>query len=164
MDNPKVMLAFDLVSDRNVCQYLDTRSFVMFRITCRTHYDDDEAWSIRGSGGILNVPSLNKRQTLGLNYLMKYALFFESPVGSTEWFQEIVNWLEYKISIKILHSFMFKSSPNLMFQLKFHKLTPRARICWERLWCRYERVYKIHKWKYENSESHVRKKRRILCY
>lgn len=119
---------------------------------------------MRSSRGILTVPSLNQKQTLGLNYLMKYALMFESPVGSPEWFQEIVNWLEYKISIKILHSFMFNSSPNLMFQLQFHKLSAGARIHWERLWCRYEQVYKIHKWKYENSEFHVRKKRRILCH
>lgn len=157
-------MTFDLVSDRNVCSYLDTRSFVMFRITCSTHYNDEEAWSMRSSRGILNVPSLNKRHTLGLNYLMKYALLFKSRTGSTEWFQEIVNWLEYKISIKILHSFIFNSYPNLMFKLQFHKLEPRTRFHWERLWCRYERVYKIHKWKYENSEFHVRKKRRILCY
>ena len=157
-------MTFDLVSDRNVCLYLDTRSFCIFRITCRTHYNDEEAWSMRSSRGILTVPSLNQKQTLGLNYLMKYALMFESPVGSPEWFQEIVNWLEYKISIKILHSFMFNSSPNLMFQLQFHKLSAGARIHWERLWCRYEQVYKIHKWKYENSEFHVRKKRRILCH
>jgi len=157
-------MTFDLVSDRNVCPYLDTRSFVMFRLTCKTHYNDEEAWSMRSSGGVLNVPSLNQKQTLGLNYLMKYALMFESPIGSSEWFQEIVNWLEYKISIKILHSFIFNSYPNLMFQLSFCRLTPGAKFHWERLWCRYERVYKIHKWKYENSEFHVRKKRRILCY
>jgi len=157
-------MTFNLVSDRNVCPYLDTRSFVMFRITCRTHYNDEEAWSIRSSGGVLNVPSLKKREALGLNYLMKYALMFESPIGSSEWFQEIVNWLEYKISIKILHSFIFSTAPNLMFQLSFRRLTPSARFHWERLWCRYERVYKIHKWKYENSQFHVRKKRRILCY
>ena len=157
-------MTFDLVSDRNVCTYLDTRSFVMFRITCRTHYNDDEAWSMRSSRGVLNVPSFNTKQTLGLNYLMKYALLFKSPTGSTEWFQEIVNWLEYKTSIKILHSFIFNSYPNLMFQLHFHKLGPSARFHWERLWCRYERVYKIHKCKYENAEFHVRKKRRILCY
>lgn len=157
-------MIFDLVSDRNVCPYLDTRSFCMFRIACKTHYNDEEAWSMRSSGGVLNVSSLNQKQTLGLNYLMKYALMFESPIGSTEWFQEIVNWLEYKISIKILHSFMFITAPNLMFQLSFRRLTPSARFHWERLWCRYERVYKIHKWKYENSQFHVRKKRRILCY
>ena len=64
-------MTFDLVSDRNVCLYLDTRSFVMFRITCRTHYNDEEAWSMRSSGGVLNVPSLKKREALGLNYFMK---------------------------------------------------------------------------------------------
>ena len=72
---------------------------------------------MRSSRGILNVPSLNQKQTLGLNYLMKYALTFESLAGTPEWFQEIVNWLEYKISIKILHSFIFNSYPNLMKQL-----------------------------------------------
>jgi hypothetical protein len=157
-------MSFDLVSDRNVCSYLDTYSFCMFRVTCKTHYNDEEAWSIRSSRGILNVPSLNHKQTLGLNYLMKYALMFESPTGSTSWFQEIVNWLEYKISIKIFHSFIYNSAPNLMFQLHFHKLSPSAKFHWERLWHRYQRVYKIRKWNYENSQFNVRKKRRILCY
>lgn len=157
-------MTFDLVADINVCSYLDTYSFCMFRRTCRTHYNDEDAWSLRCSGGILNVPSLNRKQTLGLNYLMKYALMFSSPVGSPEWFQEIVNWLEYKISIKILHSFISNSTPNLMFQLHFHKLRPSAKLHWERLWHRYQQVYKIHKCKYENSEFHVQKKRRILCY
>jgi len=119
---------------------------------------------MRSSRGILNVPSLNQKQTLGLNYLMKYALTFESLAGTPEWFQEIVNWLEYKISIKILHSFIFNSSPNLMFQLQFQKVSARARIHWERLWYRYARVYKIRKLNYDNSEFHVQKKRRILCY
>ena len=58
-------MPFDLVSDRNVCTYLDTRSFVMFRIVCRTHYDDMEAWALRASCGVLCVPSLNKRTNIG---------------------------------------------------------------------------------------------------
>lgn len=157
-------MTFDLVSDINVCSYLDTYSFCMFRRTCRTHYADDESWSLRCSGGILNSRSLDQKQTLGLNYLMKHALMFESSIGSPEWFQEIVNWLEYKISIKILHSFLLNSSHNLLFQLHFHKLRPGARLHWERLCHRYQRVYKIRKWNYENSEFHVQKKRRILCY
>ena len=123
-------MTFDLVSDRNVCNYLDTRSFVMFRMTCNTHYRDDEAWFLRSKRGILNIPLLNKKQNLGLNYLMKYALLFDSPVGSTEWFQEIVNWLDYNSSIKIVHSFMFTSSPNLMFKLDFHLLSLSARLYW----------------------------------
>ncbi len=155
-------MTFDLVSDINVCSYLDTYSFCMFRRTCKTHYNDEESWYLRCSGCILNVPTMDNKQTLGLNYLMKYALLFESPFGSTEWFQEIVNWLEYKSSIKIVQSFIFNSSPNLMSQLSFYRLSPSARMCWERLWCRYERVYKIRKWKYVNTD--VRKKRRILCY
>jgi len=112
--------------------------------------------------GILNVPALNVKQTLGLNYLMKNALLFKSLVGSTEWFQEIVNWLGNKSSIKIVHSFIYNSSPNVMFQLEFHLLSPSVRLHWERLWCRYERVYKKRKWEYEN--FNVRKKRQILCY
>jgi len=155
-------MSFDLVTDRNVCGYLDTRSFVMFRITCRTHYKDDEAWFLRSKSGILNVPSLNVKQTLGLNYLMKYALLFKSPVGSTEWFQDIINWLDNKSSIKIVHSFIYNSSPDLMFRLDFHLLSLGVRVHWERLWCRYKRVYKKRKWEYENFD--VRKKRQILCY
>ena len=155
-------MPFDLVSDRNVCTYLDTRSFVMFRIVCRTHYDDMEAWALRASCGVLCVPSLNKRQTLGLNYLMQYALLFESSIGSVEWFQEIINWLDYNSSIKIVHSFIYNSSPDLMFRLDFHLLSLGVRVHWERLWCRYKRVYKKRKWEYENFD--VRKKRQILCY
>lgn len=157
-------MPFDFVSDRNVCTYLDTRSFVMFRIVCKTHYNDMEAWALRASCGILCVPSLNPRQTLGLNYLMQYALLFESSIGSVEWFQEIVNWLDYNISIKLLHTFLLNSAPNMIFKLDFHKLSLSTRLRWERLWCRHVRVYKIRKWNYENSNFNARKKRRILCY
>lgn len=164
-DNDEAM-TFDLVTDRNVCSFLDTRSFVMFRKTCRTHYDDTEAWDIRSKDVLLRVPGLNTRQILGLNYLMKYALQFEVPVGSTAWFQCIVNWLNYKSSIKMLHSFMFHSNPNIMFVLDFSGVAPAPKMYWQRLWCRYEHVYKKRRWEYENSrlDDIYTKKRRILCY
>lgn len=159
-------MTFNLVTDRNVSTFLDTRSFMMFRKTCRVHYDDAEAWRLRTRGVLIRVAKLNDKQTLGLNYLMKYALQFQAPIGSAEWFQNIVNWLDYKSSIKIVHSFMFHSRPSLMFLLDFAQLSPGPRMYWQRLWCRYERVYKKRQWDYENTrlDDKPYKKRRVLCY
>lgn len=162
----KVSMTFDLVSDRNVSAFLDTYSFVMLRTTCRTHYDDAEAWELRNKGVLLRVKSLNPKQTLGLNYIMKYALLLPSAVGTAEWFQDIVNWIHFKCSIKIVHSFFFHSHPNLVHMLRFGDLSPGPRMHWQRLWCRYERVYKKRALDYTNTLWDVEpvKKRRVLCY
>jgi len=159
-------MTFDLVTDRNTCPLLDTRSFVMLRTTCRTHYRDDEAWRLRTRDVLLRVSTLTPRQTLGLNYLYKYALQFDAPVGSTEWFQNIVNWLDFKSSIRIVHSFMFETRPKLLYSLDFGTLSPGPRMLWQRLWCRYERVYKKHMKKRKSDLFDVVpcKKRRVLCH
>lgn len=164
-DSKKAM-TFDLVADRNVSSFLDTRSFMMFRMTCRTHYDDSEAWEIRKSGVILHTSTLNDKKTLGLNYIMKYALMFDTPVGSTEWFQDIINWLDYKVSIRIVHSYIFQSYPDLMNVLSFSALAPGPRMHWQRLWNRYEHVYKKRRFMYDNAfwDDKSCKKRRVLCY
>jgi len=159
-------MSFDLVTDRNVSMFLDTYSFVMFRMTCRTHYSDSEAWKLRNDGVLLRMSTLNERKTLGLNYLMRYALQFQSPIGSMEWFQEIVNWLSYKISIKIVHSFIFQSCPDLVNVLRFGDLAHGPRMHWQRLVYRYEHVYKKRRWEYENAlwDDMSCKKRRVFCY
>ena len=159
-------MTFSLVADRNVSSFLDTYSFVMLRKTCRTHYHDAEAWSWRTKGVLVRMAKLNDKQTLGLNYLMKYALMFDAPIGSAEWFQHIVNWLEYNISIKLVHSFILHSNPQVMFSLQFGQLCSRRKMYWQKLWCRYERVYKKRKYQYELVGSHdfCPQKRRILCY
>ena len=61
---------------------------------------------------------------------------------------------------------MFATQPKLLYRLDFDELSPGPRMLWQRLWCRYERLYKK---RYQKRKSAVTddvccKKRRVLCY
>ena len=60
------------IIDRRVSDFLETRSFVMLRRTCKTHYEDQEAWSLKVTMATIQFDTLNTKETLGLNYLMKW--------------------------------------------------------------------------------------------
>ena len=157
------------IIDRRVSDFLETRSFVMLRRTCKTHYEDQEAWSLKVTMATIQFDTLNTKETLGLNYLMNWALKLFQNTGSTEWFQEVVNWLEYKISIQIMHTFLLNTNPMSMYSLNVSKLSLRRKLLWSKLFYLNENVYKKHKRKYEEYEfkdvaPRPAKKSRILCY
>lgn len=133
---------FSLVADRNVSGFLDTVSFVSLRRTCKTHYEDQDAWSLRVHGKHKKDSLKKVRETLALRYLLSWAARFPDPQWSVEWFQRVVDWLEYKVSIKLFHSLIIDHESNLLCNANLACASSKQRIIWWRLYHRNSRVYK----------------------
>ena len=146
------------VIDRRVCPFLDTRSFTMFRTTCTAHNEDSEAWDLRASSSIVHCCQSSKK-TIGLHFLLSRAISFYDSDNQL-WLRSIVNWVRYKISIKIMYHFILHYYPDFLSSMDMSRLSLRRRFIWERLWCRNENVYKTLRLCHDG----VNKKRRILCY
>jgi hypothetical protein len=148
----------NLVIDRQVSEFLHTRCFVMFRSVCKTHHEDKEAWDLRANKSLVYCGQSAKK-TLGLNFLLSRALvFYDTDVS--KWLSNIVQWVRYKISINIMHNFIYHHCPVFLYSMDLSHLSLRRRFIWERLWCRNENVYKtLHL-----SQDGTNKKRRVLCY
>lgn len=135
---------FSLVADRNVSGFLDAVSFVSLRRTCKTHYEDHDAWTIRVHGRHKKDSLKNVRETLALRYLLSWAARFPDPKWSVEWFQRVVDWLEYKVSIKLFHSLIIDRESNLLCKLNLCRVSSKQKIIWWKVHmaCHNSRVYK----------------------
>ena len=133
---------FSLVVDRNVSSFLDIVSFVSFRRTNKEHYTDKEAWSLRAHGLCKDVTLKNARETLALGYLLSWAARFPDPQWSVEWFQRVVQWLEHKVSIKLIHSFIKHHKSHLLCTIDLFGASAKQRVIWWRLRHLNSRVYK----------------------
>jgi len=145
-----------LVVDRNVSSFLPILDFVRFRKCCRTLYSDEEAWEIRTKH--LPVHMSSARRKLGLHYILSWAMRAPFDIGSPEWYQFLVNWLEYRISIKIIHSFIQTQNVEFFETMDLSELSSRQRWQWEYLWCRNRRLYKHRSLDYD-----VRPAKRVKC-
>ena len=161
---------FDLVTDRQVSSFLDTNDFVALRKTCRTHYHDKEAWQLRTRYFPIHMHYKHPRQKLALHYLLTWALRFPEPIGSLEWYQQIVSWLKYRVSIKLIHSFFLQQECPYLDQLDLSDVSPGPRILWQSLWARHKRKHLWHRYKglYKTGEEDLYgeqacKRRRTGC-
>jgi len=135
-------MCFPLVIDRGVSRYLQTTDFMSFRKTSLVHYNDKDAWSIYACKMPLNCPGISARQKVGLHFLFYWALQFPERMGTMEWYQRMVNWLEHKTSIKIMYFFLLHSQFDFLRNIDTSKLDGRRRFVWLRLWHRNSRVFK----------------------
>lgn len=133
-------MKFTLPVDRHVSSYLPIQDFVQFRKSCRVLYHDEEAWSLRARGMPMNKD--NAREKIALNYLLRWSMQLPAQLGSNEWYQQIVNWLEYHVSIKLIHSFIQSHHIEFLYSMDLSQLSPSQRFMWLRLWHRYGRLYK----------------------
>lgn len=133
-------MKFSLAVDRGVSSYLPTKDFVQFRMSCSVLYRDDEAWSLRAKG--LPMHKENPREKIALNYLLRWSMKLPAQLGSNEWYQEMVNWLEYYVSIKLIHSFIRTQHFDFLYSMDLSQLSPARRLIWLRLWHRHGRLYK----------------------
>ena len=134
------VMIFTLPVDRHVSSFLSTLDYVQFRKSCRILYYDKEAWSLRAKH--LPVYSKDAREQLGLHYLLQCSMKLSSRPFSCEWYQEIVNWLEYSVSIKLIHSFIRTHHFDFLYSMDLSHLSAARRFIWLRLWHRYGRLYK----------------------
>ena len=135
-------MTFPLPIDRGVQRYLDTLDFVAFRKTNRTHYYDNEAWRLRAQFLPFVVPGCGPRKKIGLNYLLSWAVKLNSRVASDEWVQSIVNWIEYRSSIKIMYLFLKHYRLDFFQKMDMSRMSSRQRFVWLRLCCRSSRLFK----------------------
>ena len=101
------MNSFKCIVDRRTSQFLNIRDFVNLRLVCKTHYNDDDAWRIKAIDFPMNINTLNSKEKIALHYLLKMSYQFTEPIGSLQWYNNIVTWLQHNVSIKIMSSFLF---------------------------------------------------------
>jgi len=101
------MKCFKCIVDRRTSEFLNIRGFVNLRSVCKTHHNDDDAWRIKAIGFPMNVNTLNSKEKIALHYLLKMSYQFTEPIGSLQWYNNIVTWLQHNVSIKIMSSFLF---------------------------------------------------------
>jgi len=133
---------FPLPVDRGVSDFLSVLDFVSFRCVSREQYRDHEAWQIRASVLPLHCVGLGAKQTVGLHYLLGCSLRFASTIGSTQWLQTIVNWLESKSSIRIMYHFFMHFFSSFFIDMRVDEVCCRRRFLWLRLYQRKSRLFK----------------------
>lgn len=138
---------FDFVVDRRVSRFLDTSGFIALRKTCHTHYDDEESWTLQTMRLPIHMHYKHPRQKLALHYLLSWSIRFQEPIGSLEWYQRIVSWLKYRVSIKLIHSFVLQQECPHLHKLDLSGISPGPRILWQRLGERYKRQHTRHRYK-----------------
>lgn len=134
--------------DRNVSSFLTIIEFVSFRRTCHFFYEDEEAWDIKAKLLPISLSSLNSKKTLGLHYILKWSILFKESIGSHQWYQRVVNWLGYKVSIKIFFSFIVFYNVHFLPNLNLEHMNVSQQFHWNFLYHRYPRVFKHKKRKY----------------
>lgn len=140
-------MSFPAVVDRRVSTFLDTPSFVKVRALSRVHWQDQDAWRLFAQercSTLANALCDNyNRQAIAVQFLVHRAQRFGHIAGTDEWYQCVVNWLRYRTSIQLIHSFFFRRDTSLFSKMELWCLPPGPRLIWERLWIRYHRfVYR----------------------
>ena len=144
------MNSFPMVVDRCVSPFLSVQSFISLRTVCNTHYRDQEAWFLRSNPMPVHVPSLSMREKLALNYLLSWAMQFPEQLGSEDWYQRVMEWLEHNSSIRIMHHFFMNQDID---KLDLTTLSLRRRFVWQRQWHRYRRLYKMKSQKRKSTHA-----------
>jgi hypothetical protein len=129
-----------MVVDRRVSPFLSVHSFISLRTVCHTHYRDQNAWFLRSNPMPVHVPSLSMREILALNYLLSWAMQFPEQLGSEDWYQRVMEWLEHNSSIRIMHHFFMNQDID---KLDLTTLSLRRRFVWQRQWHQHRRLYKM---------------------
>ena len=138
----KKLMSFPLVVDRGICRYLPVIDFLSFRRISKENYNDSVAWKIYTLKLPLNYDGLSYKKKLGLHYLLSWALHFEESVGCNGWLQRIVDWVDYKVSIRLIYSFIFNFRRDFLYYMDISRLSGRQRFTWLRLASRNSRVFK----------------------
>ncbi|MDA7838995.1 hypothetical protein N9A45_01555 [bacterium] len=136
-----------LVVDRNVSPFLGLYDFIQMRKTCKTLHDDDEAWILRGKN--LPIANCNPRHKIGLHYLLQWSLRLTEIPGSVQWYQQLVNWLEYKVSIRIIFQFICSQNATFLKNMDVSEMSTKQRWQWEHLSRRNRALFKSNALEYD---------------
>lgn len=125
-------MSISLVVDRGVSSFLYIRDFMSLRRTCKTLYDDSEAWQKRAYSLPIQLKKLDDKKTIGLHYLLGWSLKLNAYPGSLDWYKQMIQWLSYKVSIRILFVFLSSySNENLLRALDDVNLNSSQRLSWQ---------------------------------
>lgn len=134
------MNCFKCIVDRRTSEFLNIRDFVNLRSVCTIHYNDSEAWKIKAIGFPVNIHTLNSKEKIALHYLLKMSYQFSEPIGSLQWYNNIVTWLQHNVSIKIMSNFMYQQR---VMDFDISELCLRRRFVWQRQYhCQNTRLFK----------------------
>ena len=136
------------VIDRGISRFLSTKDFMSLRRTSKKHYSDEEAYLIFSRYMPIRMNGLKTRETIGLHYLLSWSLKLDCDIGRLNWVQQIVDWLSYPISIKIMFYFLHKNCNDFLNEIDLSQLRSSQRFVWLKLYhrrnlcCGKSRVFK----------------------
>mgnify|MGYP006092886775 CR=1 FL=1 len=161
---------------QRVHPFLDLVSFTRLQQTNTLDYQSTELWDLYRT---TNLPKLDfvptSKKAVAFHYLMQWALRLPFAPLTFPWFQAIVDWLQYKCSIHLIHQTMFRDDFLLFSTLQFHHLKWTQCFLWEKLKHRHlvdvrndirndlyilERLEK----RYRYAGWHSTSKRPLLCF
>ena len=155
------------IVSKRIQPFLDPVSFTRLQQTTKRDYYSTELWDIYVKTRLPLLDFLNdSKKAVAFHYIIKWALCLPIVPLTVGWFQEIVNWLQYKCSIYLIHNTIFRYDSSIFLKLNFDHLKSSQWFHWERLKHRYHRqqndLYKLEK-KYRYASWHSTCKRPLLC-
>tara|TARA_B110000908_G_scaffold172290_2_gene238833 strand:- start:7575 stop:8084 length:510 start_codon:yes stop_codon:yes gene_type:complete len=130
------------VVDRGLCRFLTTMDFMSLRRTSKKHYSDNEAYLIFSRWMPVHITELTPREKIGLHYLLGWSLQLDGDIDKIEWVQNIVDWLTFPISIKIMFNFFNKNCTFFLMNIDLSNVNACQRFIWLKLCHKKSRVFK----------------------
>jgi len=130
------------VIDRGLCRFLTTIDFISLRRTSKEQYFDEEAYLIFSRHMPIYMIELNPREKIGLHYLLSWSLQLDGDIDKIEWVQNIVDWLTFPISIKIMFHFFNKNCTDFLMNIDLSNVNACQRFIWLKKCHRKSRVFK----------------------
>ena len=119
--------------DRRVCCFLTTIDFMSLRRTSKEQYYDEEAYFIFSRHMPICMNDFKMREKIGLHYLLNWSLQLNGKVGKIKWIQNIVDWLSFPISIKIMFRFFKQNCTDFLLNIDFSNVGTCQRFIWLKL-------------------------------
>jgi len=158
----------NFIVSKRIQPFLDPVSFTRLQQTTKKDYYSDELWNLYVKTRIPNLEFLeNSKKAVAFHHIIKWALCLPIKPLTTQWFQAIVDWLQYKCSIYLIHNTIFRYDSSVFLKLHFDNLNSSQWFHWERLKHRYHRhhndLYKLEK-RYRYASWNTDHKRPLLCF
>ena len=156
---------------KRVHPFLDPVSFARLQQTNALDYHSTELWDLYRTTNLPNMDFVpTSKKAVAFHYLMQWALCLPFVPLTFHWFQAIVDWLQYKCSIYLIHQTMFRDDSFLFSTLRFHHLKLTQGFLWEKLKHQHHPVRndlyileRLEK-RYRYAGWHTTPKRPLLCF
>ena len=153
---------------QRVQPYLDTVSFTRLMQTRKSDYYHDEYWLDFVQRRVPQLTCLDSpRKAVAFHYIITWSMRLKETPLTVAWFQALVDWLQYKCTIHLIHNTIFRYDGGVFDKLVFDHLKPAQWMLWERLRHKYHRrrndLYNLEK-RYGYADWSPPAKRPLLCF